>query len=110
MNTIDINTVLHKFSESIDDNGVPKSFGFRFIKTDGTRSEIPSCFKKLSSKLDGMKMAKNEAVKPRANHNLKKNGQIMVVDVQADHPKNLKVAHLTHFKDHNSTQWQVIVH
>lgn len=106
--TINIEAALRKFNVSTSDEGKTLVYGFRYIKPTGEMGE-KICFKKHSNKMRGTKKAQSEEDR-KGGYNLKRNGAMLVHDVETDSPKRLTVAHLIEFKDNNSSKWKKIIH
>ena len=107
MSQIGIDLVLVKVNDTVDvENSIVKTYGVRFINAEGEKREI-NCRKYTKSPKQNMD-GKDERGKDF--YNLKRNGIIMLWDVDAGHPRSVKTAMLYGFCDFQSSIWLKIFH
>ena len=105
---IDIGTVLRHFDDTVDEEDLAvKNYGIRFITSDG-RLRTMQCRKNVKDPKRGLRKELSE--KGRVMFNLKRNGTMLVQDLEIDQPRAVKVASMTQFKNYNSTEWTNIYH
>jgi hypothetical protein len=108
MNVIDIGTVLNKLNDTVDEHdSTVKEYGIRVMTADG-RLRTMRCRKNVKSP----KQQLRSALDPRGKvmFNLKRNGTLLVQDLDLDEPRSPKVAFIYHFRDFNETTWSRVRH
>lgn len=102
-----IETVLNKLNDTVDTNDLTvKTFGLRFINRKGEKREV-QCRKHTK---DATKKVEGQDQRGKDYFSLQRNGVILVDDVDAGHPRTLKVAMIYGFKDFHDTQWFNVFH
>lgn len=108
MNVIDIGTVLQKFDDTYDEQDLTvKEYGLRFITADGrlrtmrARKNVKSPKQQLQAPL---------AKRAKGLFNLKRNGTMLVQDLDKAVPRTVKVFACCAFKDFNSNPWLNVRH
>jgi len=105
---IDIGTVLRHFDDTVDEMDLSvKEYGIRFITADG-RLRTMRARKNVKEPKRGMR--KPLANKGRVMYNLKRNGTMLVQDLELNEPRAVKVAAITAFRDYNSPEWHNVFH
>lgn len=105
---IDIGTVLKKFDDTVDEvDQTVKEYGVRFITANGTLRTMRA---RKNVKYPKQQLRAPLAAKGRTLFNLKRNGTMLVEDMDLQEPRAVKVAMITHFKDFNSTTWASVFH
>jgi hypothetical protein len=105
---IDIGTVLNKFDDTVDElNLQVKEYGLRFITADGRLRTIRA---RKNVKAPKQQLREPLQSKGRVMFNLKRNGTILLEDLDIHEPRAVKVAMITHFKDFKSTSWLPVFH
>jgi hypothetical protein len=108
MEKIDIGSVLNHFDDTVDvSNSAVKEYGIRFITSKGcvrtmrARKNVKSPKQQLRKPLD-----------PRGGvtWNLKRNGTMLVHDLDLDQPRAVKTATVFGFKDFKSNTWLNVTH
>jgi hypothetical protein len=108
MNVIDIGTVLNRFDDTYDEqNNLVKSFCIKFITEDG-RVRSMHCRKGVKAPKQQLKNGNQDRGKFRFN--LKRNGSILLHDIDINESRSPKVAMIFMFKDFNSTEWLKVFH
>lgn len=103
---IDIGSVLNHFDDTVGEDLQVKLHGIKFITADGRlrtltgRKNVKSPQRQLRQPLQP---------KGRVMFNLKYHGTLLLHEPATDSPKAVKVAMITHFKEHAST-WQTVYH
>jgi hypothetical protein len=105
---IDIGTVLKKFDNTVDDTDFTvKEYGIRFITSDGrlrtmiARKNVKDPKRALRGPLQD---------RGKTMFNLKRNGTMLVQDIDLGQPRAVKVSAITQFKDFRSTEWHNVFH
>src|SRR5688572_23332453 len=103
MGVIDIGTVLAKFDDTVDEiSHTVKDYSIRFITSDGrlrtmlARKNVKSPQAQLQSPLEE---------KGKVMYNLKRNGVMLLHDMEKDAPRTVKVATIFEFRDFNQQWW-----
>lgn len=108
MQQIDIGTVLNKFDDTVDEVlSIVKDYGIRFITSEGRlrtlrgRKNVKSPKQQLAKPLD-----------PRGGvqYNLKRNGIMLIQDLDIAEPRACKVPMVCAFKDFQSSTWLTVFH
>lgn len=113
--TILITTALSKLNVSVDpDSGQLRTFGFRYVKTDGTIGEMYNARKQLfSSRPAQVERAKMNGL-TKGMYNLKRNSIIMLINNDATEAaatfRNIKKPHIIGFRDYGSNEWLDVKH
>lgn len=108
MNVIDIGTALLKMNDTVDEHdSTVKEFGIRVMTADG-RVRAMRCRKNVKSP----KQQLRAPLDPRGKvmFNLKRNGTLLVQDLDIDKPRSPKVAFIFQFRDFNETAWYRVRH
>jgi hypothetical protein len=109
MNTIDIGTVLNKFDDTYDErDSAVKEYGIRFITEDG-RLRTMRCRKGVKAPRQQLTEGGNQE-RGKFRYNLKRNGTILVHDLDINESRSPKVAMICQFKDFNSNTWLKVYH
>jgi hypothetical protein len=104
---IDIATVLKKLNDTYDEQTMEeKYFGIAFIDRNGLK-HTRECRKSVKS--PQLKQSRHDS-RGRAEINLKRNGIIMLRDVNQDHPITPKVCMIYGFRDHKTAEWLRVYH
>lgn len=105
---IDIGTVLSKFDDTVDElTQTVKEYSIRCITADGrlrtmrARKNVKSPKQQLSGPLEE---------KGKTMYNLKRNGVMLLQDLDINQPRTIKVAAICGFKDFNSEEWLRVKH
>ncbi len=107
MSVIDIGTVLNHFDDTVDERDLTvKEYGIRFITGDG-RLRTMRARKNVKSPKQGLVSKQKRG---KGLFNLKRNGTMLVHDLDLDKPRTIKVATFCAFKDFNSQTWLTIRH
>jgi len=105
---IDIGSVLTKFDDTYDDVSMNvKEYGIRFITSDG-RVRTMRCRKNVTT--PKVKLRKPLSSTGRTMFHLKRNGTMLVHDLDIDQPRTVKVFSISHFRDFNETEWATVRH
>jgi len=105
---IDIGSVLRKFDDTYDEVDMNvKEYGIRLITTDG-RLRTMRCRKNVIA--PKMQLRKPIDAKGKTMFNLKRNGTMLVHDLDIDEPRSVKVFAISHFKDFKQTEWATVKH
>jgi hypothetical protein len=107
MEQIAIDVVLKKLNDTVDvSNSAVKSYGLRYLDAQGSVNEY-HC----------RKFTKHPKTKPTQTdkrgsdfYNLQRNGVILIEDLNAEHPRTLKVATIFGFRDYQSNNWLTVFH
>ena len=105
---IDIGSVLNRFDDTIDehDNAV-KEYGIRFITSDG-RLRTMRARKNIKAPKQELSQAPQE--RGKFKYNLKRNGVMLLHDLDLDEPRTVKVATMFAFRNFNEKVWHRIYH
>lgn len=107
MNQIGIDVVLNKLNDTYDEQNLElKSYGLRFLNAQGETREIicRKFTKDATKKVDGVRE------RGKQFYNLKRNGILMVEDMDSNHPKAIKPAMIYGFKDFQAEHWINVFH
>lgn len=105
---IDIGTVLRKLDDTVDLHDLHvKTYGLRFITAKGYLRTIHAR-KNVRNPKQQLRVPLKE--KGRVLFNLKRNGTLLLHDLNVNEPRAVKVAMITHFKDFNSSTWSKVFH
>lgn len=105
---IDIGTVLNKFNDTVDERtSETKAFGIKVLTATGEVREMV-CRKNVKSPKARLESEPEE--RGKMNYNLKKNGVMLVQDLEAMAPRSVKVACILQFKDFLSNHWEDVRH
>lgn len=108
MNVIDIGTVLNHFDDTVDEQDLTvKEYGIRFITADG-RLRTMRARKNVKSPKQQLRAPHQE--RGKGLYSLKRNGTMLVHDLDANEPRAVKVATFCAFKDFNSSTWLTVRH
>jgi hypothetical protein len=113
--TILITTALNKLNTTIDpETNEVRTYGFRYIKKDGTLGEIYNARKQqFSSRPAADEKDKLQGL-TKGMYNLKRNSLIMLVNDEAttatDTFRNIKKPHIVGFRDYKSNEWLQVKH
>lgn len=106
--TIDIGTVLSKFDDTFDEiSHKVKEYTIRFLTADG-RLRTMRARKNVKHPKAQLQMPLEE--RGRVMYNLKRNGVILLEDLERNEPRSVKVAMICFFKDFNSDIWNIVKH
>jgi hypothetical protein len=109
MNVIDIGSVLNKFDDTYDEKkNEVKSYGIQFI-TDEGRVRTMHCRKGVKAPKQQLTEGGNQE-RGKFRFNLKRNGTIMLHDIDINKTRTPKVAAIFAFRDHKSTNWLKVFH
>lgn len=104
---IDIGTVLNHFDDTVDEQTLEvKEYGLKFITADG---RIRTMRARKQVKYPGAPRVPGQK-SSRQFFNLKRNGTMLVGDLDIGQPRTVKVAMITHFRNHNNATWQPVRH
>lgn len=104
---IDIGSVLHRFDDIVGEDLQVKNHAVRFITADGRlrtlsgRKHVKSPRRQLRAPLQP---------KGRVLYNLKYHGTLLLHEEATAQPRAVKVATITHFKEHNTNTWLTVFH
>lgn len=105
---IDIGTVLQKFDDTYDDHNLQvKEYGIRFITSDG-RLRTMRARKNVASPQRGLN--KPHQARGKFRFNLKRNGTMLLSDLDLNESRAVKVAAICGFRDFKKTEWQNVRH
>ncbi|HTF19358.1 MAG TPA: hypothetical protein VK658_14860 [Chryseolinea sp.] len=108
MGVIDIGTVLAKFDDTVDEHSqAVKSYGVQFITSDG-RFRTMKARKNVKSPSTPLQGLTDE--RGRVMYNLKRNGVMLLQDLDLSEPRSVKVAMICGFKDFNTDTWLRVKH
>lgn len=108
MGVIDIGTVLAKFDDTVDEiSQTVKFYGVRFITADG-RLRTMHARKNVKSPKSQLQSAPEE--RGKLMYNLKRNGVMLLQDIDLAEPRSVKVAMICGFKDFNQDTWLRVKH
>jgi len=104
---IDIGTVLNHFDNTVDEQTLEvREYGLKFLTADGRVRTIRARKQVKYPKLPREGGSKS----PKAQFNLKRNGAILVGDLDLGQPRTVKVASIAFFRNHGGTTWQPVRH
>lgn len=104
---IDIGTVLNKLNDTVDEGTqAVKNYGLRFLKQNGETREV-RCRKNVKSPRQGMK---GKDPRGKELYNLKRNGLMLIQDIDIDEPRSIKVSMIYGFRDYQSSKWLNVFH
>ena len=104
---IDIGTVLGRLNDTYDEtNQQLKKYGIRFINKEGETRELTV----RKNVKNPMQEAIHRAAWGKEQHNLKRNGVMLVQAEGEEHPRTIKTAMIYGFRDFNSTTWLNVFH
>ena len=105
---IDIGTVLAKFDDTFDEiSHQVKEYCIRFITADG-RLRTMRARKNVKHPKAQLEMPLEE--RGKVMYNLKRNGVMLLEDLDINEPRSVKVAAICFFKDFKGEQWQCVKH
>lgn len=108
MASIDIGTVLRHFDDTVDEHDLTvKNYGIKFITADG-RLRTMRARKNVRSPKQQLRAPLN--ARGRVMYNLKRNGTMLVHDLEINQPRSVKVAAICFFADHGSKQFHRVFH
>lgn len=108
MEVIDIGTVLSKFDDTIDElTHEVKDYGIRFITSDG---RIRTMRARKNVKSPRLKTDGTYEERGKLMYNLKRNGVLLLSDLDIDEPRSVKVAMIYGFKDFKNDTWLRVKH
>jgi hypothetical protein len=107
MNQIGIENVLVKLNDTVDNQTTTvKTYGLRFITKEGEQREI-TCRK--STKMPKVEVSDQDK-RGQQYYNLKRNGILLLEDINAGHPRSIKAAMIYGFRDYQSPIWLNVFH
>lgn len=107
MEVIDIGTVLAKFDDTIDEvSHAVKEFGIRFITSEG---RVRTMRARKNVKSPSLKIQTPEE-RGKLMYNLKRNGVMLLEDLDINEPRSVKVAMIFGFRDFSSSTWLRVKH
>ncbi len=105
---IDIGSVLNRFDDTADEiTSAVKEYCIRFFTAEGklrtmrARKNVKAPQQRLSKPLDN---------RGGITWSLKRNGTILLHDLDVDSPRTVRVATIIAFKDFHSSNWQKVYH
>ncbi len=109
MTVIDIGSVLNLFDDTVDEhtNDV-KEYGIRFITSDG-RVRTMRARKNVKSPQQQLVNGKTQP-RGKFRFNLKRNGVMLLQDLDLAQPRSVKVAAIFAFRNFNETTWSRVYH
>ena len=108
MQLIDIGTVLNHFDDMVDEHDqTVKEYGIKFITSEG-KIRTMRCRKNVKS--PKRRLAKPLEERGKSSFNLKRNGIMLLHDLDLAAPRSVKVATFFAFKDFKSPIWLTIRH
>jgi len=108
MGVMDIGTVLNKFDDTVDElNATVKEYGIRFITTAGC---IRTMRARKNVKSPNQRLGKPLEERGKKMFNLKRNGLMLLHDLEINQPRTIKVATIFSFRDFNQTTWTNVRH
>jgi hypothetical protein len=108
MGIIDIGTVLNKFDDTVDEIvSSVKEYGIMAITEDG-RVRSMRCRKNVKSPKQQLQGPLQE--RGKVMFNLKRNGTLLLQDLDLQLPRSPKVACIFQFRDFNQTTWYKVRH
>lgn len=104
---IDIGTVLNHFDNTVDEQTLEvRKYGLQFLTADGRVRTINARKQVKYPELPREGGSKS----PKAQFNLKRNGAILVADLDLGQPRTIKVASIAFFRKHDSSTWLTVRH
>jgi hypothetical protein len=108
MGVFDIGTVLNKFDDTVDEiNSTVKEYGIRFITADG---RVRTMRARKNVKAPTQQLSKPLEKRGKQTFHLKRNGTMLMHDLDISEPRFVKVATIFAFKDFNSSTWHNVRH
>jgi hypothetical protein len=105
---IDIGSVLRHFDNTVDEMDLTvKEYGIRFITADG-RLRTMRARKNVKEPKRGLRQPLEN--KGKVLFNLKRNGTMLLQDLDVNEPRAVKVAAICQFKESNSQEWHNVFH
>jgi hypothetical protein len=105
---IDIGSVLKKFDATVDEQDFSvREFGIRFITADGRLRTMQG---RKNVKEPKRQLHKETNERGKTLFNLKRNGTMLIHDMELEQPRAVKVFAITQFKDYRSTEWHNVFH
>lgn len=111
MSVIDIGSVLNHFDDTVDEHTTAvKEYGIRFITQDG-RLRTMRARKNVKSPKQELVNGKGQTQeRGKFKYHLKRNGAILLHDLDIDKARTIKVATICGFRNFNSSTWLRVYH